>query len=132
MAVIRSWLGTEQAGCVVARQQRPPGSSGIALDEQGAIFGSIGIPIAAGAVSVEQLIGRREGFNVLIGHAKALAQQKRQIIAFGPAGQLRGIAQARVDQRIHTGTAQQRDKFGERKLGEADCIDGRDGLLPAS
>ena len=132
MAAIRGWLGAEQAGRVVARQQRAPNRGGIALDQQGAVGRSIGIPIVIGAVAIEQPIGWREGFDVLVGDAEALAQQKRQVIALGPAGQLRGVAQARVDQRIHAGTAQQRDKFGERELGEADCVDGGYGLLPAS
>ena len=132
MAVIGGWLGTKQAGCAEARQQRASGGSGLTLDQQGAVGGSIRVPIAAGAVAIEQLIGRREGFNVLVGDTKALAQQKRQVIALGPAGELRGVAQARVDQRIHAGTAQQRDKFGERELGEADCVDGGNGVLRAS
>ena len=132
MAAIGGWLGAEQAGRLVARQQCAPDRSGVALDKQGAVGGGIGVPIAAGAVAVEQFIGRGEGFDVLVGDTKALAQQKRQVIALGPAGELRGIAQARIDQRIHAGAAQQRDKFGERELGEADCVDGGDGLLPAS
>ena len=129
MAPIRGWLGAEQAGRMVASQQRAPGGSGLALDEQGAVGGSIGVPIAAGAITIEQRVGRREGFDVLIGDSKALAQQERQVIALGPARELRGIAQARIDQRIHAGAAQQRDKFSERELGEADCVDGGYSLL---
>jgi len=125
MTSVWSWLRAQQARPLVAVQEIPSHSEGVALLQECQERRLIPLPIGCLSVAVEEFRAGGKLRSMLVADAKTLAKQEGEILLLGEPRQLGSVAEPDINHGVDCGRLEQPDELLQRFLSGADRADRR-------